>query len=328
MARTRRGLPRVRHNVDAQLVSGRRFFRLRGSYRKPDGVTASAPTELPAIVREPVWIRFADQYFDLRREGFYRFWDCGQLRYTSDEDIPEWVDEAQQYAGLIVFRDDILRFLGAIACVQLHGSALDHAPHPERLAQIKSGALSLTCGPVTEFVSQILSDCGWRVRTVRTVQTTRPYNRWSDGHILFESWWPRYGKWILADVDNHVVFMRGNRYLNAGEVAECIRGGKAFRLRYLTPVGMGALDISAAFNGGIPWTWSAEPWFWSDAEKRAGLSKYLSLPMLLHDGQWAFYHGDQTVCARVLRNHAYCRAISREQWWRRFYGCDPPRARR
>ena len=321
-------LPHTRHNVTLHHIRGTVFRPLRDRWDRPEGETCRDPSKLPLIIRESTWVKFADRYAQLRQEGLYQFWDFGKLKYTRDDETPAWVDTRQRYTCVILFRNDILALLSALACIQLHGPRMDHEPHAKRVERAKTGILSLTCGPVTEFTLTILKELGWQGRPISLKRIQGPYNLWDDGHVLFEFYWPKLRKWVLADVDNHWLFMKGGRYLHAGEVAELIRNRKNYDLVSMTPKGMSTVDLSDGVVGDMPVSFVAEPVRGDPAEMKKRINLYFVMPRIAEGGYYYFYHSSAAVRSRILRSHGQqgdIKAISKEAWWRKFYDSAPPR---
>ena len=326
-AKSKANPPRVRHNVNAQLIRRTGFRPLRGSWERPAAGPCRDPAKLPLIIRDATWVKFADRFFHLRQEGLYQFWDFGKLRYRRDDEKPEWVDTRQRYTCVILYRRDILALLSGLACIQLHGPRFDFKPHAERLARAKQGILSLTCGPTTEFVRTILDGLGWRTRPISLVRIREPYTLWDDGHILFEFYWPKYRKWVLADVDNHLFFMKGGRYLHAGEVTELIRRRATYDLVHMGPPGISTLDLSDGVMGDMPAALVAEAVRSDLTELRRRLDRLFAMPLIAADGYLQFYHSSAAVRSRIRktrRDQGDIKSIPREEWWHRFYGRSPP----
>lgn len=312
--------PKVQHQVVAQFHQRLTISDIEGKWKAPDGIRARAAASLPVIVRDSQWVRFSDRYFHLRKEGLYRFYDWGTVRYDNPEDVPQLVDDTRDYSCVILFRNDILALFGAIATLQYHGYRHDRTSFKEQLTQLKRGTLSLQCGTSTQFVCSMLNELGWKARPVSCIRPEGAYNNWNNGHILFEFYWPKYRRWILADVNGHRLFVKDGKYLHAGEVADLIRGGGDFEFEWLTPRGIGLVDVSYGMLGEFPGTSYSEYGFYDDVRIKASLRQLLVMPLLAEGGIAYFYHDDPKVQDRICRARSDARAITRNEWWQRFYG--------
>jgi len=251
-AAQKRRHPLTRQDLLAQHHAFRSIRIVGGVAAKPGKQRIRSVAALPLIVRKPQWVRFEDRYFPLREDGLYRFWNWGRARWSGPGARPEIIDPSRSYSSVIHFRADVLAFLSALATVHVHGTRHHGLTLREQLAHAKQGALSLTCGNISELAGTLLRRFGWRARVVGSMRVAGEYDTHDCGHRLLEFYWPKMRKWVLADVDLRQMFVRDGRYLNLGEVTRLVRGGDAFRLQPLTRTGVGCVDSSDAVEGTFP----------------------------------------------------------------------------
>jgi hypothetical protein len=240
--------PRTCQDICANLFSDRTVTDISGTYDLPKGVRAVSVEKLPLVVREEQWVRFEDQYFHLKKEGLYRFANWGKVRFDDAEGRPEILDDRKTSAAVILYKEDILNFLGCFAVLTVHGHPHDPLSHEDRLARMKKGAIALTCGSIARFMCQLLADLGWQTRLFQCRRVEGPYNSYNCGHLLFEFFWPKLDKWVLADVDVHQMFVKDGTFLNMAEVKELIERGHEFDFYPLTPHGLGLIDTTESVS--------------------------------------------------------------------------------
>lgn len=317
------GYPRTQHQVVAE-HHRRQAFRPLRPQTLPAGVRARAAPKLPLILRDPTWIKFADCHFHLQQEGLYRLWDWGQTRQTAAGAAPEWLPGPQVYQNVILYRGDLLALLGAVATLQHHGHRHIGLPFAEQLGWLRHGSLSLTCGPSSQFVRELLATLGWHTRPVSLIRAQGPWTGWNDGHILNELYWPRYRRWVLLDVNAHRLFVKDGRFLGAGEVCDLVRAGESFAFHWLTARGLPLVDHAAEVLGEFPkGSFGIGGWTDDEAMQRS-LGELLRMPLLAQDGVLWFHAENQAQVRRLCAYRADVRPLAREEWRERFYG---PRAR-
>lgn len=311
---------KVQHDISTQFHAGLNIYYLKGKQRVSSGGTARNVESLPVIVSHAQWVKFADQYFYLRKEGLYRFWTWGKIKYARPYDKPKIINDRKRYTCVILFRKDILVLLGAIATLQVHGDRHEKIVFEKQLGQLKHGNLSLTCGPVSSFMCRLLSNLGWKARPVGCIRVEGIYNTYSNGHVLFEFYWPKYRKWVLADVDMHNMFYKNGQYLNMGEVKEFIHRGQDFGIKPLTSPAIGTVDLSDAVSGRFGSVGCCEPMFASHDIMKEWYRRMFAVSCLQHDGHSYFYLDDARGRNRICRNFPYVKPMDRRDWLKRFYG--------
>lgn len=312
--------PKIQHHMVAFFLARLDIRPIKGRWRAPAGIRARRVEELPLLLDRPQWVRFADRFFHVKKEGLYRFWDFGRLQYESFNEKPRSLRDTPRYSSVILYRGDVVTLLSALAAAHYFGNRHDALPFERQLAHVKHGALSLTCGPCTAFVTTLLARLGWKTRPICLVRMDGPFNGHGDGHVLFEFYWPRHRKWVLADVSGHCLFTKHGRYLHAGEVAEIIRSGGVFERTPLAPPGIRAADATDAIAGKFCAT-PIEQIAGANPEMFArGLRSLFVMPMIAEGGHYHYYSDNPVHHARMKRYRTDIKAIPRAEWWQRFYG--------
>ena len=312
--------PKVQHDLAVQFQAQLNITELHGREKAPAGVKARQVDRLPLIIHESKWVKFADRYFYLRQEGLYRFWDWGKVKWERTGGLPRILDNRDHYSCAILFRKDILELFRALATIHIHGKSHYGLSLEDQRAAAKRGLLSLTCACISDFVCWVLAPFGWKTRRVGAMRVRGAYNTYNNGHQLFEFYWPKYRKWVLADVDMCQMFVKNGAYLNLGEVSVLIQSGKDFDLEPLTAMGTQRLDSSKAVTGefcGFEMFQSAEGNV--EASKR-WLQQFLEVP-IMHVEQKGFYFCDDPPGRkRVSRYSAHLIPLGKDEWLHRFYG--------
>lgn len=316
--------PKTRHDLVAQFYAGQELIPLEGREKLPAAAKATQVADLPLIVRESQWVRFADRHFYLRKEGLYRFWDWGQARWLDNSRCPKVVEDAErQYSSIIVFREDILALLSAVATLTVHGPRHNGSPYDEQLSIAKSGLLSITCGAASAFTRTLLNSMGWRTRAFGPMRVEGEYNTHDNGHAVFEFYWPKHRKWILADVDMCQMFLKNGEYLSLGEVSCLIQDGEDFDLQPLTVSGTSRIDSSEAVAGGFP-GYECFQGLCTPQGAKEWLRRTLAVPVSWEPGtsKAYFFCDDPAGRARVVsyRDNSSAIPLDRSEWMKRFYG--------
>ncbi len=316
--------PRVRHHVHAQHFQAERFDELADRFVAPKGKRAVAVSRLPFVTSGSRWVKFADRYYYVRREGLYRFWDLGRLQYDAGDGLPRFLDATRRYESMIVFRKDVRALLGANAQLTFHGNRHQTLPFDEQVRQMRRGALSLTCGPTSDFTVKLLETVGVRARKVALIRVRGPLDAFSDGHILIEVYWPARKQWVLAEMSAHFLFKQGDRYLCAGDVMEINRRGDAFDVEPFTPPGVGRVDMTDAILGEFPEGALSEAGFHDLEQIKRHMRDFYVMPGIPQDGTCWYTTDNAAWRRRVEAYQPYNRVIERDAWWRLLYGFSAP----
>lgn len=310
--------PKVRYDVCATLTTRNRVVPLQGAYAAPKGENVRRADQLPLVVRQSQTVRFEDQYFRLTKEGLYRFVNWGKVRYDHPQGRPEIVDERKSCTAVVLFRKDILSLFGSVAALTVHGHTHDTASHEERLARMKLGGVALTCGSIARFMCRLLADLGWKTRMVQCRRTEGVYDTYNCGHLLFEFYWPKFRKWVLADIDAHQMFVRNGKYLNLAEVKDRIDRDKPISLEPLTPAGLGLIDTTEDVTSDFTGMALCQHILLDMNHLKEWYRKMFAAVTLAEEG--VYYCPDPKGRKRIERYCPGARFLCRKDWYETYYG--------
>jgi len=318
-------LPDIRHEICLKHFEGRKLTQREGKYELPTGQSAKKVQDLPLIIRKPQWVKFGDQYFHLKNEGLFRFWNWGKVQYSSEypEDRPKVLDNRKdkEYSCLILYRGDVLKLMASIATVHIHGRVHQELSYAEQRTRMKHGCLSLTCGNLAVFMVSLFNELGIKGRFVAGMGLNGPYNTYDNGHSLNEIYFVRQRKWILVDADMGQVFVRNGRPLSLHEVSELIRAGKDFELQSIMVPAVGTWDTSESVSGNFP-SFSECIAFGNPEYLKAWYRRVLRVPLIQgNEGRsfYYFYCENTRDRERILRYSGEYKAMDKPEWIRRFY---------
>lgn len=310
--------PAERWDVRATLTTRREVATIDGSWRAPGGPPAVPVETLPLVVRPGAAVRFEDRYFTLGCEGLYRFVNWGRVRYAHPEGRPEITDSRRASRALIVHEKDVFTLLASLAVLTGHGHTHDRASHEERLDRMKRGAAALTCGSIAAFTCRLLSDMGLKARLVRCLRTEGVYDTYDCGHVLCEFFCPERKKWLLADVDTHMLFVSGGEYLDLAGVKGLLDADRPFALEPLTLPGLGVIDtseeVTTDFTG-----MALFHHLLLDREQLVAWYRRMFAAVSLGGDHLVFHCADPRGRARVKRYYPAAVFLERAAWLERYY---------
>jgi len=108
---------------------------------------------------------------------------------------------------VIVYRNDLNALLSSLAWIVSHGNADNKLSFEDLSQKATNDKLYLTCGFVSPFAKKILDTVGYRSRIVSGI-TLDKLNNYDDAHVMIEIFHPQMNKWILADIDNNLLFQK------------------------------------------------------------------------------------------------------------------------
>ena len=178
----------------------------------------------------------------------------------------------------------------------------------------------MTCGHISTFLREFLPRLGWRVRAVLCMRLEGAYDTYDNGHSLIEFYWPKFRKWVLADVDLHHMFVKGGTYLNLAEVSELVHTGRDFGLEPLTLPAVGAVDPSDAVTGDFAAYTYAEPMFADERVLKTWYRRCFAVPFVGGDDDgWYFHCDNERDRQRILRYSSSYKLLDKRDWLKRFY---------
>lgn len=154
--------------------------------------TAYTPLLPDKLIVPPGTYRIGKYIIDMRQEGLYKFVLSTRTAYQ-----------------VIVFQKDILTLLSSVAWIQTHGASDDKYTAKEIMQIARYDKLCLTCKRISYYTRDVLISLGYKARIVAT-STTKNGNGFDDGHIMLEVFIPDMKKWVLADLDNNMIFSDSN----------------------------------------------------------------------------------------------------------------------
>lgn len=171
-----------------------------------DAVQVASAAQLPeTLVIPPGAYRVHGKTYRLEQEGLYRFFH--PMR-----------DNQQR----IVYRKDLYALMSAVGWIHSHGSRDDYKGFDEVMRLGLTGKLILTCGPYSNFVVQLFSQLGIRIRRV-SVRTLLERNGYNDGHVLSEVCLD--GRWLAFDADPHVMYRHCGKRLSLLDLIPHVQAG-------------------------------------------------------------------------------------------------------
>ncbi|MFA9479556.1 hypothetical protein ACERK3_14800 [Phycisphaerales bacterium AB-hyl4] len=280
---------------------------------------ALAPGDLPLVVREPTRVRFGDQALLLDQQGLYMFHDRGRLRWSDPDALPTVQQQRHNDASVILFQDDVNTLFAGLATLHVHGWVHADFDMEARLAWMKRGLLSCTCGTIAQVGVHLLTSFGYGARMVSGLRVRGPYDARDNGHMLFEYFDPQLGRWVLVDLDTHSCFAWQGQPLSLGDVADCIHRGQRFEIVPLTPPGFAIPDTTGYV---APQTGTTYMTFklLSEPHLRQWFELVLEVPVIEADGRRWFWHPDDDLAQRAASYAQGAERLGREQWLSRFYG--------
>jgi hypothetical protein len=315
--------PHVCHDISAYRLCGTQAQFLQGGAEFPKGQRPPPVASLPLIVRDQQWVKFANRYYYLDREGLYRFWDWGRIRLEESKGKPRLLSKRRDHSSVILYRRDLMTLLHSLAAVHVHGYAHTRASYEQKLQAAKAGSLSTICYETGMFLCRLLGEMGLRARFVMGMRHRGCYNVYDNGHSLIEIYWPGMDRWVLADVDLHCMFLRNGRYLSLLELYETLRQGRPLEIERLAPGCMGSIDTTDNVAGRFSYPLYIEAIFGDDALMKQWLSTCFASLGIEDQGCYWYFSDIPSERPRLAKYMKDYRVIDKARWIRRFYGDRP-----
>lgn len=138
------------------------------------------------------------------RSGIYNY--EGNRYSLSEEALYRFVSPEVGNSQRIVYDGDLESLLSSICWIVTHGNTDDGKTFKQLLNKSLHSKLFLTCGSITKFAYDILSELNIKSRIVSGVQI-EPSNTFDNGHVFIEIWNSKFSKWVLYDLDNNLYFV-------------------------------------------------------------------------------------------------------------------------
>lgn len=256
------------------------------------------------------WIQ-ADELGFIVKPGSGVIW-MGERFVLEREGLHCLMRGIERELNVIVYERDEFALFRAMTHLQAHGPRHNDRSHEERLAILKTGAISLTCGPVSAFCARLFEGLGIRCRRVGML-TLDDWNGYNNGHDLIEYFHEASGEWRLVDIDAHLLFRGNDEYLNLDQFNQAILNGDDYQLESLGSVGRFdpfAKMAPFCYRHLVPG--KTREWF-----RRVGQS------VRIFDerrGEHVFGEDDPEKTRRIMSYSANYVCVSRKEWLERYYG--------
>jgi len=264
----------------------------------PTGRKSHALADLPLVLTEPCAVTTGGLTFRVEQEGLYRF---GNLT-------------TKETANVILYRDDLWRFVGHLSRLQVHGWRQDGESIPRWTERARKGRLSISCGNIVRFVAHHLAERGHKSRVVNLV-TLEEHNHYDDGHVLMEVFDPREKRWILYDPDMKCRFRHAGRALNLGEAVALYRKGGSAELEFFCAPAIDAYAEEKASAESAQYSLLFE-WAFRDATARQAWYRRMMQVPLLNGSAGAWREAD---VARIKAT-GYGKPVAWDEWMKAAYG--------
>ena len=149
--------------------------------------------------------RIGGETYALGKEGLYRF-----------------LDPFKGNRQRIVFQTDIVALVSGLCWMHSHGTRDQSMSFAALCRHALSEKLILTCGPFSNFVSQLFDRMDIRHRVV-SMRTLKQPNGWNDGHVTMEVMIAH--RWTLLDLDPHMAYRYKGRRLSLLDMLPRVRAG-------------------------------------------------------------------------------------------------------
>lgn len=276
---------------------------------------ATPLADVPLFIHQETRVVVGDQVFVLDDQGLYQFWDDGVVEWSTPDAPPKCVEaSAARYRAVIVWQQDLLPFLGALAAIQLHGFADNDLNDGQLVEKARHDLLRISCGRTARFVCTLLERHGIPARLVQGLKMVGRFDGRDDGHVLFE--FHTGDRWVLVDVDMRVVFLDPEgQPMDLMQFWLGLRTGEPFDFYSLCPAGVGLVDTqntgTAARMG---------PLFEDGAKLTEWYQQVLQLPLIEDDDGYSYCPADdEASVARVTAYAVGYRCLPPREWAERFY---------
>ncbi len=238
---------------------------------------------------------FFDKDYDLNNEGLYRF------------SFPLKINQQR-----IVFEKNIDSLLSAICWISSHGSIDNEKDFSEINKKAENSKISLTCGPIIEWVSSILKNYSIKHRIVSCL-TLQNWNSYDDGHIMIEIFRDELKKWILYDLDNNSFFEAENNVLSFIEFFEHVKEGD-YNIKYLAPPSFFTFHEKKA---NYDFNFILESKLSTERLRRNWYKRVMQVPLINNDKHTYFF--DIKNKKRVESYSSYYKFLEKETFMKNFY---------
>src|SRR3990167_1246368 len=244
------------------------------------------------LIIEPGIYKVYGNNYDLQKEGLYRF-----------------LDPTKSNQQRIVYKEDIDSLLSGISWISSHGIADKNKTKDELIKKALTDKLSINCGVIALFVLKNLSI---KSRIVTTLTLEEPWNSYDTGHTLVEVY--KKDHWQVYDLDNNVVFKRGERYLNFLEFVESVKNND-YTIEKIADDAEYA--VGGSVKDGYDYSFYFEAILSNEATLRDWYKKVIQVP-LIGDDSLTYYFFDEKNRSRVESYASNYKFLASEEFMKRF----------
>lgn len=215
-----------------------------------------------------------------------------------------------QNRNFIVYKKDLFSLLSSFSWLHSHGSKDKEYVFLKKYEKLKTKKLSLTCGYISTFVSQILNKYEIPNRLVSFI-TMDKWNTYDNGHALIEV--KIGGKWILFDIDNNRYFLHKKEPLNLKSFLEKKIDWREVEYKYLSTDHN--LDAQNFGNKKLSYHAVAD---YINNDLNNWYKRVMQCPMILKDG--VFYISKEKFSKKLLQYYPNLKVVPQGIFIQKFYG--------
>jgi len=160
----------------------------------------------------------------------------------------------------------------------------------------------------------VLKNLSIKSRIVTTLTLEEPWNSYDTGHTLVEVY--KKDHWQVYDLDNNVVFKRGERYLNFLEFVESVKNND-YTIEKIADDAEYA--VGGSVKDGYDYSFYFEAILSNEATLRDWYKKVIQVP-LIGDDSLTYYFFDEKNRSRVESYASNYKFLASEEFMKRFYG--------
>lgn len=231
--------------------------------------------------------------YNLTKEGLYRF-----------------LDPTKSNQQRIVYKEDVDSLLSAVSWIASHGLADKNKTKEELMKKALTDKLNINCGVISLF---ILKNFNIKSRIVTTLTLEDPWNSYDTGHTLVEVY--KKDGWQVYDLDNNVVFKKGNHYLNFLEFFESIKNNNDYTIEKI------ADDAEYSVGGSVKedydYSFYFEAILSNEVTLRDWYKKVIQVPLIGEDSTYYFF--DEKNRPRIESYAPNYKFLPEVEFIKRFY---------
>jgi len=249
------------------------------------------------IISKGVYNFFKKDY-TLKEEGLYRFIYPGHINQQR-----------------IVYENDLNSLLSAICWVSSHGNSDDKKNFLEIYNKALSSKVFLTCGPIIEWIIEILKNYSIKCRIVSSL-TLEEWNSYDNGHVMIEIYNDDMKKWVVYDLDNNCFFESNKKPLSFIEFFYCVKN-KNYKINYLSPQSNMAISKFVDDNTNFDYNFILETKLSTEKLRRIWYKRIIQVP-LITDGNFNYFF-DLKNKNKIESYSSYYKFLTQENFMHRFY---------